>query len=111
MAKRKKPTRYTKALAFKAYMLAEEGRSQEKIGEMLNVSKGTISVWTRKVKSNPDLLKQAKTWVETKSGKTRSSGNGVDEVTGLMQENAYLRWWNLGLQEGFVDRLLEEIKR
>jgi transposase len=111
VAKRKTPVRYTNALAFKAYMLSEEGKSQEKIGEILNVSKGTICKWTRKVKADPALLKQAKMRVGAKKGKSRSSGNGVDEVTNLMQENAYLRWWNLGLQEGFVDRLLEDLKR
>lgn len=111
MSKRKRPIRFTKSLAFKAYMLAEKGNTQEKIGEILNVSKGTISVWTRRVKADPSLLKQAKMRVKAKKSNSGNSGNGVDEVTDLMQENAYLRWWNLGLQEGFVDRLLKESGR
>lgn len=49
--------------------------------------------------------------------KTKMNGNNPpvkEAVTSHMKyasENAFLRWWNIGERKGWVDRLLEELKK
>ena len=74
----------------------------------MGISTRSVTLWARKVSESPKLKAQAKAKLEKKP---RRSGkkNGVEEIGKLMTENAYLRWWNLGLQQGFIDRLLQDM--
>lgn len=54
-----------------------------------------------------------KEWQE--KGKAALTETITDTVTlpineKLIDENSFLRWWNLGERQGFVDRLLKELK-
>jgi len=109
---RKPPVQYTEALAIKAWLMREKGHTNEEIKQKLDISGGSVTLWIRKVENSP-RLKSLATKKATVKENPQSSGNGennkIEEISNLMTENAYLRWWNLGLQQGFVDRLLKDM--
>jgi hypothetical protein len=42
---------------------------------------------------------------------TKADWKRIPVENTLSDENAFLRWWNLGERQGFVDRLLIELKK
>jgi hypothetical protein len=116
----KKKVMFTEELGIKAYIMRKTSNlTQAKIGKKLGVCEASARIWARKVASTPKLKAEAEKQIQSlgkvkNPSKTKSklkNTNKLDEVSRLMTENAYLRWWNLGLQEGFITRLLSDMKR
>lgn len=112
--------KYTDELALQAYVIVETTKlTYKEIGEQLGVNGATVANWAKKVAKTPRLkklgvvmIKKGGGAVSVKKTKTRSSGEGhksLQSAIDLSNENAFLRWWNLGERQRFVERLLKEL--
>jgi hypothetical protein len=90
------------------------------IAKKFSICTGVVRRWVRRIESDPKLRAKAEKVIKSRSSGvkrtpmkvpskgTKKVNNGVEEIMRLTEENNYLRWCNLGLEQGFIERLLEE---
>jgi hypothetical protein len=91
------------------------------IAKRFNTCDGVVRRWVRKIENDPKLKSKAEKMIKSQSSgikrtpvKVPSNGTkknvktGVEEIMRLTEENNYLRWCNMGLEQGFITRLLDE---
>lgn len=94
-----KPTKETKAQKIRDWLVEHPNGTHKECKKALkiNVASSQFSDLTRKQrKDNNQPQKQPQL---------------NKAVVTLERENAFLRWWNQGEREGFIDKLLEEISK
>lgn len=110
MTLKKKMTRFSEARAIRVHQLRLAGHSWREIHEQMGIAVSTASAWESIVLGDAKLLKKAETEKHPGNGKAKMASPTVKDVA-LKEENDYLRWWNQGERQGWVDRLLSEIQK
>lgn len=133
---KKKKVFYSDEVAIKAYVLrTTTNKTLKEIGKTLNICPKSVRLWAEKIAIDPDLKAKAEKKIEAQSSGTTKkvplkrtpvkftdfdlSGkpakkkkpkikNGVEEIIRLNDEINYLKWYNMGLKQGFVSKLMEE---
>jgi transposase-like protein len=131
---KRKSMKWSEKTAINAYVLrCTTDLSLPNIGKKVGISANTVTRWVITIHNDERLLAKALARIKTDklkvvrhnplpiptgprgpngSSKKRKQPNGTQlkEMDRLLAENSYLKWCNIGLREGYIDRYLKEEK-
>jgi hypothetical protein len=112
MTSKAKLSKYNPAKAMKVHQLRVAGLSWREIHEQVGIAVSTACAWDKIVVANPELLRKAESEKHPGgNGKSNVDREALQNIQDTVQEeNKYLRWWNQGERQGWVDRLLREVQ-
>ena len=105
-------TPYSDDMGSMIVKLKKKGKTDKEISTLLEISKNSIWRWKQKyeekIKNKPviEVDKNNTAFVDTQY---ISSKNGEHEK--LEEDLAFYKWWNYGERLGFVERLINELKK
>lgn len=95
-----------------------KGISQKKIANKLKVSQRAICRWIEKVEKDPTLHQRAVSYSEDENNENNEILRKITDpkrndtkISQLNSQIEFLKWWNLGERKGFVELLLNELRK
>ena len=120
--------KYSAQVAVATWIARKKGTDAKTLAAIRGVSAKSITNWINKVNKDENLLILATKELAAENSSTivddvkpviktpvtikkPLASNLIPDTEKLLDENAFLRWWNQGERAGWVDRLLKELER